>query len=246
MKYDAFLTLLKTRRSIRYFKRDPLPEGAVEKILEAGRWAMSGGNGQPWEFVIVKDKVIRAKIAKIMNDRQERTWQVELTRVQEYRHPQHQRRDLVDTQVRMVNEAPAIIIVCGDPRKFQATVLVNQYSSGEHDIFHMNLGNAAMVMNLAAASLGLGSAWQTIDRPAEHQLKELLGIPIEYKIYVQIPVGYPAFNPPPTYRRPLSDLAHYDGYDKSKHQTWEQVREWLAMLRQGSLPSYDVRKKARS
>ena len=168
---------------------------------------------------------------------------MELTRMQEYRHPGHQRQDLVDTQVRMINEAPILIIVSGDPRKFQATVLAHQFFSGEWDIFHMNLANAATLINLAAASLGLGSAWQTIDRPTEHELKELLGIPIYYRMYVQIPVGYPAVVPPATYRHPLNDLVHIDGYDKSKFQTNEQVREWLAMLRQGSLPSYDVRKR---
>jgi nitroreductase len=203
---------------------------------------MSGGNGQPWEFLVIKDRPTKAKVGAIINGRQERHWQLELTRMQEYRHPGHQREDLVDTQVRMVNEAPVIIILLGDPRTFMATVIGNQFFSGEHDIFHMNLGNAAMLMSLAAASLGLGAAWQTIDRPSEHYLKELLDIPREYKIYVQIPIGYPAKEPPLQYRRQLSEVAHYEKYDQSKYRDNEQIREWLAMCRQGSLPSYDVRK----
>jgi nitroreductase len=42
--YDVLIDLLTRRRSIRKFKPDPLPEGAIEKILDAGRWAMSGAN----------------------------------------------------------------------------------------------------------------------------------------------------------------------------------------------------------
>ncbi|MDP2744650.1 MAG: nitroreductase family protein [Dehalococcoidia bacterium] len=246
MKYEDFLGLLKNRRTIRHFKPDPLPKGAIEKILEAGRWAMSGGNGQPWEFLVVTDRVTKAKVGAIINGRQERHWALEQTREQRYRHPGHFRPGLVPDQVRMVNEAPALIILLGDPRTFQATVIGNQFFSGEHDIFHMNLGNSAMIMNLAAASLGLGAAWQTIDRPSEHQLKELLGIPLEYKIYVQIPVGYPVKTPPPQYRRTLKEVAHYGKYDKSKYRTHDEIREWLAQCRLGSLPSYDVRKPAQS
>ncbi len=242
MEYDDYLALLKKRRSIRYFKPDPVSDEDVEKILEAGRWAMSGGNGQPWEFLVIKDRPTKAKVGAIIAGRQERHWQMEQTRMQEYRHPGHQREDLVDTQVRFVNEAPVLIILLGDPRTFQATVIGNQFFSGEQDIFHMNLGNAATLMNLAAASLGLGAAWQTIDRPSEHYLKELFDIPREYKIYVQIPVGYPAKEPPPTYRRELSTIVHREKYDQSKYLNHEQVREWLAKCRLGSLPSYDVRK----
>jgi nitroreductase len=243
MEYNDFLALLKKRRSIRFFKPDPIPDGHIEKVLEAARWAMSGGNGQPWEFLVIKDRPTKAKVGKIISGRQERHWQMELTRMQEYRHPGHQREDLVDTQVRMINEAPAIIIVMGDIRKFQATVIGHQFFSGEHDIFHMNLGNASTILCLAAASLGLGSAWQTVDRPSELEMKNLLGIPIEYKIYVMHPIGYPRVEPPTTYRRKLPELLHYEKYDKTKYQSHEQLRNWLATLRQGSLPSYDIRKK---
>jgi nitroreductase len=244
VEYNDFLALLKKRRSIRHFKPDPVSDDHINKILEAGRWAMSGANGQPWEFVVVNDRPTKAKIARIINSRQERTYEMELTRMQEYRHPGHYRRGIVNDQVRMVNEAPAVIIVCGDPRTFQGTVLSHQFYSGEHDIFYMNLGNAATHIQLAAASLGLGAAWQTIDRPAEHELKELLGIPKEYKIYVMIPVGYRAYDPPPSYRRSLSEIAHYGKYDKSKYRTNAELREWLAQLRTRTIPSYDVRKTA--
>jgi len=47
MQIDEFLELVKKRRSIRRFKPDPIPEECVMKILEAGRWAMSGANAQP-------------------------------------------------------------------------------------------------------------------------------------------------------------------------------------------------------
>ena len=54
MNIDAFLELAKTRRSIRRFKSDPVPDELILKILEAARWAQSGGNSQPWEFIVIR------------------------------------------------------------------------------------------------------------------------------------------------------------------------------------------------
>ena len=53
--YDA----IKTRRSIRAYKPDPVPEDKLNKVLEAARLAPSGKNGQPWRFVVVRDPAIR-------------------------------------------------------------------------------------------------------------------------------------------------------------------------------------------
>lgn len=58
------LELIKTRRSIRRYKKEAVPEDLVKKILEAGRWAPSAGNSQPWEFIILRDEKIREEIAK--------------------------------------------------------------------------------------------------------------------------------------------------------------------------------------
>jgi len=69
------------------FQADPIPDEMIEKILECCRWAMSGGNGQPWEFIVVKDKVIKKKIAKLVEERDKAIWPIEKTRIPEVRHP---------------------------------------------------------------------------------------------------------------------------------------------------------------
>jgi nitroreductase len=53
--YEQFLALVKARHTCRGFANTPLPDGAIEKILEAARWAMSGANSQPWQFVVVRN-----------------------------------------------------------------------------------------------------------------------------------------------------------------------------------------------
>jgi nitroreductase len=59
------LNLLKTRRSIRKYKSQPVEEEKMKKCLEAARWAPSASNRQPWEFIVVKDKNIRKKLSII-------------------------------------------------------------------------------------------------------------------------------------------------------------------------------------
>ncbi|HQP92203.1 MAG TPA: nitroreductase family protein [Candidatus Omnitrophota bacterium] len=50
------LAVIKKRRSIRKFKLNAVPLAAIKKILEAGRWAPSGLNNQPWRYLIIKDQ----------------------------------------------------------------------------------------------------------------------------------------------------------------------------------------------
>jgi nitroreductase len=55
------------RRSIRKFKIDPVPVEDLKKILDAGRLAPSGGNLQPWSFVVVKDSETKKTLANAAN-----------------------------------------------------------------------------------------------------------------------------------------------------------------------------------
>jgi len=48
------LDIIKRRRSIRRFLETPLPSEVLDSLLEAAQWAPSGGNNQPWLFVVVQ------------------------------------------------------------------------------------------------------------------------------------------------------------------------------------------------
>ncbi len=59
------LEAIKTRRSIRKYEKRPVPEELLEKILEAGRWAPSANNSQPWNFIVLKDEGTRKEVARV-------------------------------------------------------------------------------------------------------------------------------------------------------------------------------------
>lgn len=87
---ESALALLKGRRSIRRYRPDPVPEEMVEQLLEAGRWAPSASNRQPWAFIVVRDEAIRQQVG--------------------------QHAAYLFLRWAHVAEAPLLIILCGDRR----------------------------------------------------------------------------------------------------------------------------------
>ncbi len=59
-----FLQLVKTRRSVRKFKPEPIPSEHIEMMLEAIRWAPSAGNLQPWQVYVVKSQHLKLELAR--------------------------------------------------------------------------------------------------------------------------------------------------------------------------------------
>ncbi|MCE2501878.1 MAG: nitroreductase family protein [Dehalococcoidia bacterium] len=61
---DVF-NCIRTRRTVRDFKPDPVPNAIIHKILQAARWAPSSSNTQPWHFIVVKDRDTIAELGRI-------------------------------------------------------------------------------------------------------------------------------------------------------------------------------------
>ena len=230
--FEDFLELTRARRSIRRFKPDPVPDEHILKIIEAARWAMSGANGQPWEFVIVKDPETRGKILETYLEDGKEQDAVEMTRMPEIRQPMIGMRNRVNFK-----DAPVIIVVCGDPRTFQATFLRGRFLM-ERWTFIQNIGNATMMIHLAAAALGLGSEWVSTTPVFEAQLRTILGVPLIFSIPQIVPIGYPAYKPAPSYRRGADEIMHFDRYDMSKYRTEEDIIQYIIQLRKRTSATY--------
>jgi 5,6-dimethylbenzimidazole synthase len=237
MQIDDFLELLHTRRSVRRFKTDAVPQESLEKILEAGRWAMSGANAQPWDFVAVRDAEMRAKIVDSWLAPNQEAYVIEQTRVPEIRH--HHLRTLHTAP--SFKDAPVLIVMVGDRRTYQATALGASFlmTEGSADAIYLkNMANATYTLHLAAAAAGLGSEWISVNRPWGQALKKILDIPEILEVQTLAAIGYPAYRPKPSYRRPLADIVHYDKYDASKYRTGEDIYKYLVALRQNTEPPY--------
>ncbi len=58
------LEAIRTRRSIRRYKKELVSPELIEKLLDAGRWAPSSSNSQPWEFIVITDPEIKKRISR--------------------------------------------------------------------------------------------------------------------------------------------------------------------------------------
>jgi len=87
---QSLLTLLKERRSVRRYRPDPVSDEMIRQLLEAGRWAPSASNRQPWTFIVVRDEAVRQQVA------------------------QHAAYYFI--RWAHVEEAPLLIVLCGDAR----------------------------------------------------------------------------------------------------------------------------------
>ncbi|HLH98524.1 MAG TPA: nitroreductase family protein [Xanthobacteraceae bacterium] len=239
--YDMLMDLIRTRTSVRKLKSDPIPDDYVTKVLEAGRWAMSGANGQPWDFIVVKDAAIKKQLFRAYSEvNQEFIYWMEQQRDFKLRHPAYQmtHQDSVQRQRTQVgwSEAPVLIVITGDGRRQWATVQGAHTFGRDQSHLTDGLSNASMLMHLAAAALGLGSQHVTIH--IEEPFKRILGVPDLLRLVLIMPLGFPAVPPKAGVRRPLADMVHKDRFDMSKYMSNEQVIEFLYELRSDTIPVY--------
>ncbi len=233
MNIDEFLELVHKRRSVRKLKPDPFPDEWLEKILEAGRWAMSGCNAQPWEFIVVKNKETKHKMAELWCENLKEMEAIEMTRIPEYRHPLFLRPHALPNW----KDAPVLIVACGDRRTLQATILAVNFigaegGAGADASFLKAMANPCQIMHLAATSLGLASHWLSVERIFEQQLRSILDVPGLLEIHSIVVLGYPAFEAPTPYRRELKEIVHYEKYDRSKYRSGQQVIDSLQKSRE--------------
>jgi nitroreductase len=234
MDYNSLLELVQKRRSTRVFKPIPIPDEYVNKIIEVARWAPSGGNSQPWEFIVVKKKEERESIVNFFKEQSAIVGKAEQAREPEKRFfsfkklPQN---GPPKDGTPPFAAAPVLIIVCGDPRTKEAYPFKVMLDRGQPH-FYSGLAITFLYMHLAAATLGLGSQWVSASAMdlMQSRLKELLGIPLNLEIYDMMAVGYPAIEPNPRLVRSMDEIVHYDHYDKTKYRTDEQVTEFISVI----------------
>ena len=200
------LELLESRRSIRKFKKIPVPDNVVNSLLEAGRLAPSRANSQPWKFIVVKDPEVKKPLS------------------------------IAAYNQRTVVEAPLLIVVLGviDPRstvpnrtaelveagafgedvKQKADHVLDDWSLSELKVdAALNSAIAATHIMLAAHGLGLGCCWvKLLD---DQSVLEALNVPDGFYHTGILAIGYPDQSPRTRPRLPLNSMVSYEKFGQT-------------------------------
>jgi nitroreductase/NAD-dependent dihydropyrimidine dehydrogenase PreA subunit len=192
--------LLLSRRSIRVFKEIPVPKEFIERLIEVGVHAGTGGNGQTENFVVIQDRKVLSELEKMVIEifwnkgmkhlgselgqklAKAKLGEEMLRQALPYHHIIRNRRQNNELAGMIFRNAPVVIIVHGLRTNFMA---------------HANCSIAVRNMEIMAKTMGLGTCWVGFLSVAAHlakkKIERYLEIPDDHGIYGAIMVGYPKF-----------------------------------------------------
>ena len=169
---NIVMDTIKTRRSIRSYSHREIPRGILEAIIDAGNWAPTGANMQPWRFVVVQDAAFRQKLSDIAIPKYWQWYEKAGEKWQEIVKPVN---NIHDDPV--YYDAPVIVFVIGK------TIYT----------YHQDCAMVCQNMMLAAWSFGIGSCWVGFGQMAlqDDEVKAALELQDNEKVFGPILLGYP-------------------------------------------------------
>jgi len=192
---------LRTRRSVRRFKPDPVPVSVINNILTTATFAPSAHNRQPWRFVVLTDAATKVKLADAMAVEFKRDLE------QDGLPPEKIRAQIKRSKERMTS-APVIIIINLDMSE------MNVYSDrkrkqAEFRTAVQSVASAGMQLLLAAHAEGLGGVWVCSPLFAQETVQKVLGLPKAWEPHGMFYLGYPEVIPVIRERKPLDEISKF-------------------------------------
>ncbi len=182
-----FLEVVSTQRAIRRFVTEPVSDDVVRQVLDAAVRAPSGGNRQPWRFIVVRDSDLKRRLGRLYGecgDELIRSAPFYTRALQDPAADPAAARMMKSSRylVEHFEEVPVFIVACmlsdGQPLSFTQAASIYP---------------AVQNIALAARNLGLGTTITTIHRYRHNEIRDLLGVPRDAaEIAAMIPMGYPA------------------------------------------------------
>jgi 5,6-dimethylbenzimidazole synthase len=216
------------RRDIRRFRSEPIPAAVLARILGAGHHAPSVGFMQPWDFLLIRDSSLRARVHAAF----ERANAEALQRFEGERREAYSRLKLEG-----IRESALNICVTCDRQRFGPVVL-GRTCQPDMDLY----STVCAVQNLwlAARAEGIGVGWVSILHADE--LGRLLGLPDHVVPLAYLCVGYvEEFPPQPELqtagwlpRLPLAEVLRYETWDGPPAPVWDELRRAVSATTEAS------------
>jgi nitroreductase len=202
-------------RAVRRFTGEPVSDDDVLACLRAANQGPSGGNIQPWQWLVVRDPDVRRRVADVYRRAYDRYEPALLAGLPPFRSEDDEAsfhrsarasRDLAEH----LAEVPVLIAVC-----MPAISMTLSDEEGDLDVGtpYASVYPAVQNLLLAARGLGLGTTLTTVYRIYQSDLRAVLGVPDRYEIVALIPVGHPKGSFTTPRRRPVESVTRWDHWD---------------------------------
>jgi F420 biosynthesis protein FbiB-like protein len=192
---------LQTRRSIRRFKPDPVPDSVIERILTTATFAPSAHNRQPWRFTVTSDLKSKTKLADAMAAEFQHDLEADAI------SPDEIKRKVARSRERIIG-APVVIILCVDMTDMD-TYPDTRRKKAEYVMATQSVANAGMQLLLAAHAEGLGSVWVCSPLFAQEIAQSAMDLPKSWEPQAMYFLGYPAERPEARERKPIKEITTF-------------------------------------
>lgn len=204
-----------TQRAVRRVLPDPVNDAVVLRCIELALKAPTGSNQQNWEFVVVKDRATKERLAA----QYRRAWAVyggagrRLTRDNE---SMQKVLRAVEWQVENFADIPVLVVAClrGSRLPFAPMPPIAESS------FYGSIYPSVQNLLLAARAVGLGASLITLPLWSTTVARRALGLPMSVTPCCIVPLGWPRGRYGPTTRRPVGEVVHLDTYG---NQPWRKA-----------------------
>ena len=198
---EALQPFLRSRRSVRRFRPDPIEPALVRGLLEAARWAPSPHNRQPWRFVVQQKADSRQRLAQAMGER------LRLERLADGTEPQAVEADVSRSYARITG-APLAVLLCMTLEQMDRYPDARR-SRAERRMAVQGVAMAGQNLLLAAHAAGLGACWICAPLFAPEVVRQVLELPEDWDPQGLVVIGWPAEAPPERERMPLEQVTLY-------------------------------------
>ena len=204
---------MSTQRAVRRVQPDPIDDGIVLRCLQLALEAPTGSNGQNWEFVVVKDRAIKASLAA----QYRRAWRIYAGLGRRIKSDEQTAKILksVQWQVDHFEEIPVVVVCClrGGPRV--PFVPEPPVAASSH---YGSIYPSAQNLLLAARSIGLGAALITLPLWSNTLARRILRLPLTVEPCCIVTLGWPKGRYGRKARKPVGTVVHLDQYGR---QPWQ-------------------------
>ena len=198
LSLHAYHAFLRSRRSVRHFLPEPVPDAVLQRVLETAVYAPSAHNAQPWQLVVLRASTAKQRLAEALTAAMRADMRAQGADEAEI-------AARIERSRRRLDEAPVVVLL-----NLDEAVRRDSGNPHEHHMMVQSVALLGLQILLAAHAEGLGGVWICWPLYAQEATRQALALPSTWSPQGMLFLGYPAEAPAPPPRK-----------------SWQEITLWL-------------------